>query len=544
MSRITKADDDDIMEKGELTPLAGQIKILTQTKTTVPEDPLLQEIDMQKMDQLPEGIQKVLSNKMTLQKAAGSNYTAFTGNDFYGLLEVAEPSYNLDYLAKLYDTNSFHAAAIDAKIDNTVGLGYYFDFTRKAQKLREESTKKSPLKKRRTEVALDDAKEQLIELLESFNDRDQFEQTLEKFFKDRLTMGNAYLEIGRDENGRVAYLGHIPAKAMRIRKARDGYVQFNGATPVFFRNFGDTTTPDPFGLLRNPNEIIHYMKYSPTDEYYGVPEIVSAAQAVAGVEFAQRYNIDYFENKAVPRYVIKTKGLYLDDGQQAEMLKYFENTIKGVNHRTILVPIPGGPDKDVIFEPVEAGQQDSSYDAYVKLNIQIILSRHRVPQARIGLSTAASSQSESKESERTFKEAVCRPEQRIIEKKLNKLFGELTDIFRFKLKEYSLTDEQIQSEIDERHLRWGVKTPNEVRETLGLQPRQDGDGDEPLDQRTLMVIGAEQAQTAALAQQKAEAKSQAYQNRTRDQNRTSDTSDSVTSTGSRNAQGEGRKTGK
>ena len=524
--------------ESNMGPMSGRPRILTIKTSMEEEDSFKKEIDLSKNSFFSKAINDGNFEKLRVTPRAGTKQNL--GRTLYNVLEVAEPPYNFDYLSRLYDASSFHASAIDAKIDNTVGLGYYFDFSRTADKLKEEAAKKSDLRKRKVDVQLEDAKEQLDIILSSFNVEDEFEQTMEKFMKDRFTMGNGYLEVGRDRTGRIAYLGHIPAKNMRIRVARDGYVQFAGEVPIFFRNFGDTKTKDPFGLQTQPNEIIHYRKYSPTDEYYGVPEAVSIIQAISGIEFAQRYNIDYFENKAVPRYIIKTKGVTLDTQQQSDLLKYFETTLKGVSHRTIIVPIPGGQDKDIDFEPVERGQQDSSFDAYIKLNIQIILSRHRVPQARIGLSSAASSQSESKESDRTFKEAVCRPEQKVIEKKLNKAFSELTDLFVFKLKEYALTDEDVQSQIDERFLRWGVVVPDEVREAKGYGPRADGKGSEPVDQRTLTELGNQQAAN----QQKAENKAQAFETRERDQNRNSNTSDGPASAHSRNAKGEGRKAGR
>lgn len=535
------------MEKDyDETKLWGSVKVLTQKQEVIAgdRDPFMQKIEK---DNIPDAIVKMhnIQNRYVMEKAKGGNsnpgskdLTTYVGKTVYNVLDVASPKYNLDYLSQLYDVSSFHAAAIDAKIDNTVGLGYSFEYSRTAEKLREKATKKSDLAKRKTEVQLEDTREALDKFVENLNVEDEIEQTLQKFLKDRFTMGNGYLEIGRNSEGVISYLGHLPAKTIRIRNRRDGFVQWVDGRAIFFRNFGDRKTPDPVNGDPQPNEIIHYRIYSPTDNFYGVPEVVAVSHAIAGMEFAQRYNIDYFENKTVPRYIIKTKGFYMDPQQQADMMKFFETTMKGTSHRTVLIPMPGGADKDVEFQPVESDKQDSSFDSYMKLNIQYILARHRVPQARIGLSSAASSSAESKESDRTFKEAVCRPEQRIIEKKLNKAFGELTDLFNFKLKEYALTDEDQKSQIYERFLRWGVLVPDEVRTELGRQPRSDDKGSEPVDQRTLTEMGANIA-----AQQAAENKAQAFQNRTRDQNRNSSASDKPQSAQSRNPKGDGRKAG-
>jgi capsid portal protein len=90
----------------------------------------------------------------------------------------------------------------------------------------------------------------------------------------------------------------------------------------------------------NPNEVIHIKKYSPTNTFYGVPDIIAAQQAVAGNEFSARFNLDYFENKAVPRYVIVLKGANFSAQAESNLLEFFETGLKGQNHRTLFVPLP------------------------------------------------------------------------------------------------------------------------------------------------------------------------------------------------------------
>lgn len=447
----------------------------------------------------------------------------------YNAAECVVPPYNMHYLAKLYDASSFHATAVDAKIDNTVGLGYRWDHSYLAKELREKAeSSKTADKLRKVDAKLEALKRQLQARLDGFNNLDEFDEVLVKVLKDRHCTGNGYFEIARDVEGNIQYLGHIPSKDVRIRRARDGFVQTVNNENIFFRNFGDRETENPFLDDDNPNELIHIKFYSPVDDYYGIPEIISAAQALAGIEFSQRFNIDYFENKAVPRYIIKTKGIKLSPDQQKELLKFFETNTKGVSHRTVMVPLPAGQDKDIDFHAVETGRQDASFTEYIKLNLQLILSRHRVPQGRVGMTSAATSAAESAATEKTFKETVCRPEQRLLEKKLGKVFKEITDLFEFKLNEFTLTDEDQQSQIHERYLRWGVEVPDEVRTELGKPPRADGKGGEPVDTKTV-----------GLAQKQAEEKAQAYETRTRDQNRNANKPDSPSNSATRRTQGSG-----
>ncbi|ASZ74883.1 portal protein [Rhodococcus phage Trina] len=444
-------------------------------------------------------------------KTAGSKqYVPEGPMSVYNAVDCIEPSYNLDYLAQLYDISDVHASAVDAKIDNIVGLGYYFDYTRKADKLRQKAALKGEDKRDALEEKMTDAKDILEKIADEFNQQDEFDETLEKFLKDRFATGNGYIEVGRTVEGKIGYVGHIPASTIRVRRLRDGFVQFINGKAIFFRNFGDKTTKDPFGLDNRPNEIIHYKKFSPTDNYYGVPEIVSALNSIAGIKYATKYNIDYFENLAVPRYIIVTKGMNVDAAAKKDLLRFFEVETKGTWHRSIVVPLPNA-NAEIEFEPVETGKQDSSFDEYIKLNQGNILLRHRVPANRLGKSDGTSLAA-SRDADKIFKESVCRPEQRIIEKKVNKIFSELTDMFNFKLNEYSLTDEDQKSAIYERYLRYGVAVPDEIREKLGWGPRSDGKGDEPVDSKALQESqqeSAERMQQATLASAEKVAKSNA-----------------------------------
>ena len=45
----------------------------------------------------------------------------------YSLFQIVQPPYNVMYLAQLYDISPYHHAAVDAKVANTVGLGYIFE---------------------------------------------------------------------------------------------------------------------------------------------------------------------------------------------------------------------------------------------------------------------------------------------------------------------------------------------------------------------------------------------------------------------------------
>lgn len=445
---------------------------------------------------------------------------SITAYDAFG---VVVPPHNLDYLAKLYEVSAAHKAAVDAKVANIVGLGYNFVETRKTKRALEDLDENEK-KKKKVVRGLEEHKEDLENLFESFNEEDTFQETLNKVWKDYETTGNGYIEVGRKKDGSIGYVGHIPAQTMRIRRLRDGFVQISAAKTQFFRNFGDKKTSNPIGSY-STNEVIHLKKYSPASAFYGVPDIIAAKQAVAGMKFANDYNLDYFENKAVPRHVITLKGAKLGPRAEVDLLQFFE-PLRGVHHRSIFVPLPPDTkDNKVEFkiEPIETGVQDGSFGNYGKRNLMDILMVHRVPLTKVsvgeGINLAL-----AKDADKTFKEQVCAPEQKVAEKKINKITKELTEAFELKLNEMTLTDADTQSKIDERMVKAGIWLPNEPRTRDG-KPAIDG-GNERVDLNAKDKI----------AQQQAEATAQ----RERDSARSAGSTDNAGE--ARNPKGEGRTT--
>ena len=441
----------------------------------------------------------------------------------YAMFEVVEPPYNMDYLCRIYEISSPHHAAIDAKVSNTVGLGYDFIETPETKDKIEEIDDSDSEKLAFLRRKLSRAKSKMHSTLDSLNEDESFTEVMKKIDTDYESTGNAYMEIGRKVDGTIGYIGHIPSSNMRVRRERDGFIQIVNNKIVFFRNYGDTSTSDVVGNDPRPNEAIHFKKYTPTNNYYGIPDIIPALPALAGDEFASKFNLDYFENKAVPRYIIVVKGAKLSDDSQRKLLEFFQTGLKGKNHRSLYIPLPADDGQSKVefkMEPVEAGIQDSSFRNYRTENRDEILMAHRVPITKVSMSSGVALAA-ARDADKNFKEQVTRPTQDYFDKKINKFIKEFTDMFYLKFNELTLTDEDTQSKVDERYLRMQVIVPNEVRSRKGL-PALDG-GNSPI------VLNA---------QARAEQTAQTTGNRSRDQQRENNSPDS--SGEARNPQGEGR----
>jgi PBSX family phage portal protein len=441
----------------------------------------------------------------------------------YALFNVVVPTYNFDYLAKIYEINSAHYAAVQAKQANVIGLGYDFIETSGVMAKLDEIPDDNVEQIQRFRRKIARSKEQLKELFSQLNDDDSLTEVLKKCYIDYEVTGNCYIELGRTNTGQIGYIGHIPATTMRIRRKRDGYVQIVNYRTAFFRNFGDKETPDQIGDDPVPNEVIHIKKYTPTSFYYGIPDIIPATNAIAGDQFASKFNIDYFENKAVPRYIITVKGAKLNADSERKLLEFFQTGLKGSNHRTLYIPLPadeGNSKVEFKMDPVEADVQDSSFHKYREDNKIEILMAHRVPLTKVSIIPGVSL-ANARDADKTFREQVTRPTQDDFEHKINKIVREFTDMFLLKFNELTLTDEDTQSKIDERYLRMQVIVPNDVRIRKGMIPLDGGDS-------VVQLTG----------QQAADATANATGNRSRDQQRQGNSPDN--SGEARAPKGEGR----
>jgi PBSX family phage portal protein len=439
----------------------------------------------------------------------------------YGLFDVITPPYNMYELANFYDTSFANHAAIDAKVENIVGLGYRFDIADRTALRLEMSDDESATDRARNRI--ERAKIELRDWLENLNDDDSFTKIMEKVYTDVEATGNGFIEVGRTTKGEIGYIGHIPATTVRVRRLNDGFLQIIGQAVVYFRNFG-ANNPNPVTADSRPNEIIHIKSYSPLNTYYGIPDIVSAMQSLIGDQLASRYNIDYFENKAVPRYIITLKGAKLSGDAEDKMFRFLQTGLKSQSHRTLYIPLPGDTDGNKVefnMQPIENGIQDGSFKEYRKQNRDDILIAHQVPISKLGGSESGLAAALSQD--RTFKEQVARPAQHHLEKVVNKIIKEKTDVLQLKFNELTLTDEIAQSQIIERYVKTQVMTPNEAREALDLPQRKDGD--------TPFTMTPRQA---------TDARANLAGNRQRDAQRTNSQSDGTATLDGRNPQGEGR----
>lgn len=329
--------------------------------------------------------------------------------------EIIKPPVNPYSLVKIIQENSHLLQCIDAMVTNIHGFGYRMEFIGKEG---DETT--------------DEAMQELQwleELFDSPNGNYSFQELREKLGWDLWGLGNAYLEVGRDANGKVMTLHHVPAPTMRITKVeeiptpvvevlhRQGkklkiktkkqfrkFVQLDEqGRRVYFKEFGDPRVINPksgkedasLALENSATEIIHMSRYN-AQSIYGIPLWHSQLPSVLGSRQAELTNLDFFENNGIPAMAILVAGGYLTE-EAYEMLRDNFEQVKGrgSTNKIIILEARGAiedasntgavPVPSITMKPLYSERQnDALFQEYERQSRDKIRSVYRLPPVFTG----------------------------------------------------------------------------------------------------------------------------------------------------------------
>lgn len=329
--------------------------------------------------------------------------------------EIIKPPVNPYSLIKIIQENSHLLQCVDAMVTNIHGFGYRMEFIGK------EGDETTP-------TAIQEL-QYLEELFDSPNPYQSFQEVREKLGWDLYALGNAYLEVGRDSEGRVMTLHHVPSPTMRITKAEQEatpvtetlmrmgkkvklktkknfrkFVQLDEkGGRVYFKEFGDPRTIDPktgkedpsLSLEASATEIIHLASYN-GQSVYGIPLWHTQLPSVLGSRQAELTNLDFFENNGIPAMAILVAGGYLTE-EAYEMLRDNFESVKGrgSTNRIIILEARGSvedasntgavPTPSITLKPLYSERQnDALFQEYERQSRDKIRSVFRLPPVFTG----------------------------------------------------------------------------------------------------------------------------------------------------------------
>lgn len=331
-------------------------------------------------------------------------------------LHVIEPPFNFSALLRLPRENNMLRQCLDAMVTNVEGHGWRLEYV-------------GPEEQEETEPAQQE-KMTLENLLDFPNDDTTLQEMRERIRRDLETTGNAFMEVGRDQEGRVCFVSHVPAHTVRltnkerdpvdvtvtlpregrareqvVRKTFRRFVQIIGTRRVFFKEFGDPRSISPrngleegeLGVEEEATELIHLRIYAPGTPY-GLPRWINQMPAILGSRQAELTNLDFFKENAIPAMALLVSGGQVTQESIDDIEEQFTNQRGRASFNRITVIEARGdedaasqdgniPSPKMEMKPLQnERQKDGLFQEYDKNNMTKVRSSFRIPPIFVGLS--------------------------------------------------------------------------------------------------------------------------------------------------------------
>lgn len=378
---------------------------------------------------------------------------------------IAYP-YGIDLatIAMLYDQDPTHRACCNIKAHAVIANGYRI--------VRRDGTPKAPPPKMRDAV-------------ESLCPDGKLEDFIVRVQLDYEALGNGYIEVIRDNTGRVrnpknlgAVVGlrHVPAYTVwRLSpgSSQGDYVQIVGSERVYFREFGSTQNT-------KLNELLHIKEHSPSNYWYGIPAIWAALRAVLANRSLVENMIDLLESKGVSRHLLLMDGAesFIDTSDEDTINQYVNQLLSESGRKFLIIGTP--PDTKSQVVSLRENMSLRELEAFRASNRDEIARAHGVPLRLIQIvsngHTGGATEAETEFD--LFKRLILRPRQNMWER----IFAQTLLAsnakwaqWKVELNEIDLVDFLRQEQANVAYIRSGVYTINEVRSRLGMDPVEEGD---------------------------------------------------------------------
>jgi len=286
--------------------------------------------------------------------------------------------------------------------------------------------------------------------------------------------GNCYWEIERDDEG--APISIYPMRPDHVKVVPDreefvrGYIyEVNGRS-----------------VSLGADEVIHFKYFNPASEYYGLGPIAAIRNSIIVDQYSVAYNKAFFKNGAHPGGVLETESSL---GEEAfnRLRKQWEEGHKGASRAHRVAVLEDG----LKYKPVGLSPRDMEFLKQRKFCREEICAAFKVPPALVGVFEYAN-YANAEHQNRAFWQKTIIPKLRKLEEKLNAtlvplLLAELEPrpeaesgarwFVRFDTAAIDALqeNEDIKSQVQERLVRAGIMTINEVRRLENLPPLAWGD---------------------------------------------------------------------
>lgn len=367
---------------------------------------------------------------------------------------IVTPPFDYSLLADAFSYNGYHARCINLKASLTAGTGFEI-FPSDPDNFNEAMFNED--KNRLEDFFIQHQKQTGSSIIE----------TLLNLQTDYEIYGNAYLEVCRNKKGEISGIFNLPAEGIKIlyKEKRTYILQQYGTEDVTFTPFGITET--------GKNEFLCLKNYNPQNAFYGLPEYFGALSAVILDRNAVEFNINKFDNNAIPESVIIIKGAALSEPAKAKVKQFFTDNIKGIKNagKSLILEMENS-NASVEIKNIAESIPDISF-RNMRLDARDeIIAAHGVPKRLLGIMESGNlgGTNETRNQLKIFQDCVIEPRQRRMEFLLNNLLlkeGLKIEHCKISLSRPYAENPQQDAGFYKTMIECGVLTPEEVKEELG-----------------------------------------------------------------------------
>ena len=405
---------------------------------------------------------------------------------------IIAPPYSLYELTRLPTLSNSLGQCIAAMATNIEGFGFTLEYVGPEGKMDSAEAKAE--------------KQRVTDLFDQPNGEYDFTTLRKRMRTDFETVGNSYMECGRDNDGNVAFLYHVPANSIRVTKRepnpievtvwlnRGGkltevkvmkryrrFVQLVGAKRIYFKEFGDPRVissetgevKDGIEPDKQATEILWLSRYV-TGETYGLPRYINNLPAILGSRESEMTNLRFFEDNAIPAMAVLVSGGYLTEESVAAIEGAFNIRGKDAMNRVLVLEAQSSTDGSVVegqtptpkmeLKPLTADRQgDSLFQVYDENNQSKVRSSFRLPPILVGRSddyTRATAEAALE----TAEQQVFGPERAEVDNAINQkvlLFkGKPLVFWKFRSNPARLVANEVKLNSIEKLDKAGAMTPN------------------------------------------------------------------------------------
>ena len=273
--------------------------------------------------------------------------------------------------------------------------------------------------------------------------------------------GNEYLHPIIGPLGYPVELHVLPSQMVRIHPVRDERI-------ISHYSYGQPPSEVQF----QPDEVLHNKTPSPIDPYYGVGWVTAAESSANLLEQMDGYEQHLFENQARPDWGIFLKD-NLNESQWNRMVAYIDQNLRGNRNSGRPYIFEGGSDA----RPLQFSPRDLAFSDGELRKVEAIAAVSGVPVSllRANDPNLASAEVGFASYMRDTIHPYLISDTEFLNQQLLPLFGSMAEDLFLAYENPVAEDVEQNSRIFLAEVAAGVRTINEARAELGLEPSDEGD---------------------------------------------------------------------